>query len=449
MKIVFLTPGTGSYYCGACMRDSTLARELHHAGHDVTIAPMYLPLMLDESTVPGLEKTPVFFGGINVYLQQKLSLFRKAPAVLDRLLNGPGLLRWAARHSHMTSAREHGEMTLQMLRVEASPFQKEWDKLANWLEQEKPALVCLSNALLAGFTTELKRRLRVPVLTFFQGEDSFLDGLPEPYRSDCWSELAARLSASDALVAPSRFYANFMQERLGLPPGAIDVVHNGIRLEGYQRGAGVPSVIAEAQARDAPATPTIGYLARMIQEKGLELLVDAFFILARDLGDTQTRLAIAGAATAGDARLIEILKRRIAGADLEARVSWSPNLTREQKVSFLHGLTLFSVPAVYAEAFGLYVIEAMACGIPVVQPAASAFPEIVGATGGGVCVPPGDARALAHAWQELLNDPARCVAMGTAARLGVEKHFSARTMGEQFLHVAERFSRAAGKTEKT
>ncbi len=432
MKIVFLTAGTGSYYCGACMRDNTLARELHRAGHDVTIAPMYLPLTLDETTLAGAENVPVFFGGINVFLQQKLAFFRKTPAAFDRLLNSAGLLRWAARHSHMTSARTHGEMALDMLNVDASQLRKELDKLLDWLgDIAKPDLVCLSNALLAGFTPELKRRLGAPVALFFQGEDGFLDGLPEPYRTQCWAALARHLPASDALLAPSRHYADFMTRRLGLAPDAVEVVPNGIDLNGY------------SVADPPPATPTIGYLARMCREKGIELLVAAFILLARDLGDTTTRLRIAGAATEGDQRLIAQLKSRLADAGLAPRVEWRPNLTREEKIAFLRGLTLFSVPTIYEEAFGLYVVEAMACGIPVVQPDAASFPEIVGATGGGICVPPKDAAALARAWQQLLADAPRRAALGRAGRLGVEKLFSAPSMSAQFGLVASRLTRAA------
>jgi glycosyltransferase involved in cell wall biosynthesis len=432
VKIVFLTPGTGSYYCGACMRDNALARELLRDGHDVTIAPMYLPLILDDAALPGLEQVPVFFGGINVYLQQKLSLFRKTPAAIDRLLNRAGLLRWAARHSHMTSAREHGEMTLEMLNVETSRFSKEWDKLVAWLDHVgKPDLFCLSNALLAGFSAELKKRFDAPVVVFFQGEDTFLDGLPEPYRTNCWTALEQRISAADLLLAPSQYYGRFMAERLALPPGTIEVVPNGISLDGYK------------PAPAEPAQPTIGYLARMCREKGLPLLVEAFIFLARELGDGMTRLKIAGAATAGDERLIGELKRQIERAGLSARVEWTPNLSLEQKITFLRGLTLFSVPAVYAEAFGLYVIEAMACGVPVVQPDASAFPEIVAANGAGICVRPQSAEALARGWQELLADPTRRAKLGTAGRLSVEKRFSARTMSVEFCQAVSRLVRTA------
>jgi glycosyltransferase involved in cell wall biosynthesis len=469
MKIVFLTAGTGSYYCGACMRDNALARELHRAGHDVTIAPMYLPLILDEATLDSSRGVPVFFGGINVFLQQKLALFRHTPAWFDRLLNGTGLLKWAARRSHMTSARTHGEMALQMLEVDASPLRKELDKLMEWLAViEKPDLICLSNALLAGFTAELKRRLRAPVAIFFQGEDTFLDGLPEPYRTQAWAALKARLPAADLLISPTRFYADYMAPRLGLEASAIAVVPNGIDLAGYNgmsipSGMGslpaealgegrVPPMSSETSApepgRDARATsspsspPAIGYLARMSRDKGLDQLVTAFIALARDLGDTTTRLHIAGAATAGDEPFIAQMKQRLAAAGLADRVEWHPNVTRERKIAFLRGLTLFSVPTAYPEAFGLYVVEAMACGVPVVQPDAAAFPELIATTGGGLCVPPRDPAALARAWRDLLADAPRRAALGQAGRLGVEKYFSAPTMAAEFLRATARLAPA-------
>jgi glycosyltransferase involved in cell wall biosynthesis len=124
-------------------------------------------------------------------------------------------------------------------------------------------------------------------------------------------------------------------------------------------------------------------------------------------------------------------------------VAWSPNLTREQKLDFLRSLTLFSVPAIYPEAFGLYLIEAMACGIPVVQPDSAAFPEIIGLNGGGICVPPHDPRALARGWQQLLGSASERAKLGAAGRLSVEKNFNARTMSEKFCQVTDRFARAA------
>lgn len=413
------------------MRDNALAIELHRAGEDVAILPMYLPLMLDEEPLEGLKETPIFFGGINMYLQQKVALFRKTPAWMDRLLNRTGLLRWAARHSHMTSAREHGKMCLEMLEIEESGFRKEFEKLLVWLEEiGKPEVVCLSTALQAGLADEIKARLNVPIILFFQGEDSFLDGLPEPYKSQCWQRMGERLASADMLVSPSQFYSHYMEERLGLSKGTIKVMPNGIKLEGYEPGDAEPEY------------PTIGYLARMCREKGLEVLVDGFIRLRRDIGREGVKLRIAGAMTAGDVPLVKKLKVRIEKAGLEADVEWLPNLSREEKISFLQSITLFSVPVTYPEAFGLYVLEAIACGVPVVQPDMASFPEIIEMTGGGVCVRNNDPNDFASAWDSLLSDPKRLEAMRVQGRRSIEDHYSAPQMAKHFLELTQAYQPA-------
>lgn len=427
MKITFLTAGTGSYYCGACMRDNTLVKALHGAGHEVEMLPMYLPMALDEDVLASARELPVFFGGINVFLQQKIPLFRRTPKWIDRLLNGPGLLRGAAKRSHMTSAREHGEMAVEMLRLESEgKLAKELDKLLAWLEANKPEVLCLSNALQAGMIRELKKRLHVPVICFFQGEDSFVDGLPEPFRDLCWQEMRERLPDAELLVAPSRFYAELMQERLGSPDLDIEVLPNGIDLEGY------------GPADDPAGPPVIGYLARMMKEKGLALLVEAFVLLRKDLGHPDCRLQIVGTTTKDNHPLVRELQERLAAAGLAEEVSWHQNVSREEKAGLLAGWSLFSVPATYPEAFGLYLLEAMASGVPVVQPDAAAFPEIVEATGGGVLVKPGDAAALAEEWRRLLNDPDERRTLGERGRRGARMLYSADTMRDRFTELARR-----------
>lgn len=413
------------------MRDNALAIELHKAGEDVAILPMYLPLMLDEEPLEGLKETPIFFGGINMYLQQKMALFRKTPAFVDRLLNRTGLLRWAARHSHMTSAREHGKMCLEMLEIEESGFRKEFEKLLIWLEEiGKPEVICLSTALQAGLADEIKARLDVPIILFFQGEDSFLDGLPEPYLSQCWKRMGERLASADMLVSPSRFYSRYMEERLGLPEGKIEVMPNGIKLDGYEA------------AKNAPEYPTIGYLARMCREKGLEVLVDGFIRLRKQIGREGVKLRIAGAMTAGDLPLINELKVKIRKEGLEEDVEWLPNLSRDEKITFLQSLTLFSVPVTYPEAFGLYVLESIACGVPVVQPEMASFPEIIEATGGGVCVQRNNPKDFSEAWDALLSNPERLREMREQGRHNIEDKFSAPQMSKKFLELTKAYQPA-------
>jgi glycosyltransferase involved in cell wall biosynthesis len=425
MKITFLTPGTGSYYCGACMRDNALANALIQAEHEAELLPMYLPLMLDEASQGMENETPIFFGGINIFLQQKFSMFRHSPAWMDRALNRPNLLRSAAKRSHMTSARTHGAMCLEMLKLDGDVFEKELKKLYSWINDTGvPDVLCLSTALQAGFAREVKKQWDIPILLCFQGEDSFLDSLPDEYRDDCWQLMSDRCRDADAMLAPSNSYARMMEERMGLVSGSIAVHPNGINLDGY----------SAPRKLDSPA---IGFLARMCEVKGLGLLVDAFIHLRTNLGDTSTRLKIAGAVTLGDVAFIDKLKAKLSTAGLTDSVDWHPNISRDEKLKFLNELSLFSVPVQYEEAFGLYAIEAMAASVPIVQPDHSAFPELVEATGGGICVPIETAVDLAGAWNELLRSPERLKEMGERGRLGVEKCFSMEAMKDSFIDVME------------
>ena len=182
MRIVQITPSAGgSFYCENCLRDAALVRSMRKLGHDILMIPLYLPLPTDESNLAG--KTPIFFGGINVYLQQKLLFFRRTPRWLDKLFDSPKLLKWVARKAGMTNAKDLGQMTISMLRGEKGRQIKELDRLIEWLQTQdnKPDVVCLSNVLLVGLAKRIKQRLGVPVVCLLQDEDGFLDGLSSPY----------------------------------------------------------------------------------------------------------------------------------------------------------------------------------------------------------------------------------------------------------------------------
>ena len=424
MNIAFLSPGTGSYYCGACMRDNALAKSLTAAGHEVSLLPMYLPMQLDDPEIA--PQSEIFFGGINVFLQQKIPLFRHAPAWLDHLLNAKKLLRAAAGRSHMTSPRDHGAMTAAMLDLAHSPFAKETEKLLRFLASNPPNLVVLSNALLAGFTPVLRQRLpQTKIITCFQGEDSFLDGLPEPYHSQCWKAMHRHLKDADQLIAPSQFYADLMRDRLGDPDLPIAIMPNGVEP--------LRDVPAAPDRSNAP--PVIGFLARMIREKGLEVLVDAFIYLRRNLDHPNAQLHIAG--STGDHQLVASLKNKLEAAGLTPHVTWSPDLSHPEKAAFLSRLTLFSVPAIYHEAFGLYTVEALAAGIPLVLPNASAFPEIITTSQAGQLVEPKDPIALATAWHALLDDAPTLTRFRENALRASRDAYSCDTMRDRFLEIAE------------
>jgi glycosyltransferase involved in cell wall biosynthesis len=417
-------------YCGNCFRDNALVAALRKRGHEVLMVPLYLPMTLDEESQAA--GTPTFFGGINVYLQQQSAFFRRAPKWLHSLLDSPFLLKLAAGRAAKTRAADVGELTLSMLRGEEGNQVRELDELVAWLKtQPRPDVVLLSNALLVGFTRKLKAELGCKVVCNLQGEDAYLDSMPSPLRERVWTLLAERCRDCDLFLAPSRYFGDTMAKRLGLPADKVKVVFNGISLEGYGDKWQVTGDTAASAAPLSPVTchpsPTLGYFARMCRDKGLDLLVETFIELKRRNAIPNLKLKIGGGCGPGDEPFVAQLKEHLRRARCLDDVSFHPNLTREQKVAFLQSLTVFSVPALYGEGFGLYLIEALAAGVPVVQPRHAAFPELVEASGGGV-IAEANAAALAAAIESLLLDPARAKALGEAGRRAVRERFTMEQM---------------------
>lgn len=399
-------------YCGNCLRDNALVGALRRLGHAVTMLPLYLPLKTDERDQS--EGAPVFFGGINVYLEQKAPLFRRLPRWLHDLLDSPRLLRLVGKAAARTRPEDVGELTVSMLRGEMGNQAREIDVLLDWLvKHERPEVISLSNALLVGLARRLRQQLGARVVVTVQGEEAFLDALPPADRDAAWAILAERLAETDLLIAPSQYYATRMSERLRLPRDRFQVVPNGIQLAGW-RPADAP-----------PDPPVLGFLARMCPEKGLDLLVDAYLILRRKGRIPHLRLAIAGSFGPGDANFVETQKRRLQAEGVMGEVDFQPNLDHGAKQEFLRGLSVFSVPAHYGEAFGLYLLESMAAGIPVVQPATGAFPEILGDTGAGLISKAGDAADLAERIEEVLSNRDLARRLGEAGIAAVADRYNA------------------------
>ncbi len=413
MRILYLTAGTGSFYCGTCLRDATLVKALRALGHDALLAPLYLPLVLEEE----LAAEPVHLGGINAYLASALRL--RLPRFVQDWLDSPRVLRWAASRSDMTGARGLGELTLAMLQAEQGSQAGEIAKLMDWLGAlEKPDVVLLSNALFVGLARPLTRVLGAPVLCSLQGEAPFLDALAEPYRRRAWETLAAAAREVAGFAAVSRYTAELMIERAALPRERVHVVPNGIELDGL-----VPAA--------PPRPPAVGYLARLCRDKGLETLVEAFVSLRGRGGSGDVRLIAAGAALKPDLALVGRLARRLTEAGLGDAFEFHPNVDRARKIDCLARMSLLSVPATYGESFGLYLLEAWAMGLPVVQPRHGAFPELLEETRAGVLCAPDDPAALAEALAGVLADPARARALGAAGRAAVERRFTSAHMARE------------------
>jgi glycosyltransferase involved in cell wall biosynthesis len=341
-------------------------------------------------------------------------------------------LRWAAGKAAKTRAADLGDLTLSMLRGEEGNQARELDELVAWLRKTQPApeIICLSNALLLGFTRRLKAELRAPVVCTLQGEDSFLDALPSKDRDSCVQVLKERAREVEAFIAPSRYFARVMTERLGLRPDRVHVVYNGIDLTGF------PNPHSSA-GRARQSKPTLGFFARMCKEKGLDTLVDAFILLRQNDRIKDLQLRIGGSCGPVDKIFVDSLRERLRAANLLGEVAFYANIDRTHKLDFLSSLDVFSVPALYGEAFGLYIIEAMAAGVPVVQPETAAFPELLKETGGGLLCKPGDPGKLAHAIEGLLRNPAQAQALGQAGARSVFEKFNAQSMAQACLQIFE------------
>jgi glycosyltransferase involved in cell wall biosynthesis len=244
--------------------------------------------------------------------------------------------------------------------------------------------------------------------------------------------LSERAKEADLFIAPSHYFANRMRDRLGLPGERVRVVYNGINLEGYETGSesrnSTGLVVAQgSHSGKGTAPPILGFFARMCREKGLDTLVEAFIQVRQKARIPNLKLHIGGSCGPADQTLVDSLRKKLRAAGLDGDTAFFPNLERAAKIAFLRSLSVFSVPAAYGEAFGLYMIEALAAGVPVVQPNTAAFPELVEVTRGGV-ICEGTTTGLAASIEELLLDPARVQALGDAGRRSVFEKFSAEAM---------------------
>ncbi|HET7292482.1 MAG TPA: glycosyltransferase family 4 protein [Vicinamibacteria bacterium] len=422
MRILQITAGAGGMYCGSCLRDNTLAAELLGRGHDVTLLPVYTPTLTDE---PNVSARRVFFGGISVYLEQHVPLLRRTPALLDALWDHPSLIQAAAGRGVSVDPRALGELTVSTLRGEAGYQAKEIRKLLRHLERQPPFdLLVIPTSLLISLAPPLKRALGRPLVCTLQGEDLFLEALGEPFRSEAKDLIRRHAGHVDAFVATSGAYADFMSRYLALRRATIHVVPIGITVDGHD---------AAPRARNGPLA--IGYLARVAPEKGLHVLAEAYRMLRLERGLPPARLEAAGYLAPEHKAYLAGVEGRLNEAGLAGEFRYHGAVDRAGKLAFLRRLDVFSVPSPYAEPKGLYVLEALASGVPCVEPRHGAFPEILGRAGGGLLFTPGDPGDLAARILELAQDPELAARLGQAGAAGVRRHFSSGRMAERTLEV--------------
>jgi glycosyltransferase involved in cell wall biosynthesis len=421
MKILSITAGAANMYCGSCLRDNALAAELMRLGHEVLLTPVYTPTKTDQ---PNVSRGRILFGGISVYLQQHAGFFRRTPALLDRLWDSRWALGAASQRSIPVNPRLLGDMTVSMLRGEGGPLAKEFRKLRDWLEQEPaPDIVNLPNTLLIALAGPIKAVTGAPICCSIQGEELFLESLAEPWRSQARGLIRARLDDVSAFITTSDFAARADAGYFGIPASKIHVAPLGVRPEAFLSADGA-----------ADGVFRVGYLARIAPEKGLHLLAEAWRSFRKNYS-APARLDAAGYLAPEHHTYLDGVQHRLTQAGLSDDFTYHGELTFAQKARFLAGLDAFSVPCIYDEPKGIFAIEAMASGVPVVLPRRGALTEHVERTGGGVLFAADDAEALAATLLELTRNPDQAKSMGRAARSGVEQHYTVTKMAEQTLAV--------------
>lgn len=428
MRIVQLTPGSGDqFYCENCLRDAALVRALRAEGAEVVLVPMYLPLSLD-SPAP-LERTEVFFGGINVYLQQKLGLFRRTPRWLDRWFDADWLLRQVSQKAGMTSARGLGEMTLSMLKGPRGRQVKEVDRLIEFLSspENKPDVLILSNLLLAGLAGPVKERLGCKLACWLQDEDGFVDGLGDPWAQRVWEKMAQLIPLFDLFLPVSRYFADVMAKRLSIPDEKIHVCPPGIDVSKYQPAAELPTV------------PTIGFLGRMCRANGLDLMEGVFHAILNAQGMRNVKLLICGGMTAADKGLVEGLKKAFHDGGLAEQAEFLHDFDFDVRLPFLRRLSVLCSPSHQGPAYAMNVLEAMACGVPFIAPKSGVYPEWADLTLGGVLYEPNTPDELQKTLHSLLTDSAKIKELGENGRRAVLEHFDIRKNAGRLKERLEQF----------
>lgn len=437
MNIMHIIPGSGgSFYCGNCMRDSKYVEALRKSDHKVVKLPMYLPVFADEHDLS--REVPVFYGAISIYLKQLFPVFRKAPAWVDRALNSKPMLRLASKFAGSTRAKGLEEMTVSMLLGEDGQQKDELQKMIDWIvENCAPDVIHLSNALLLGLAQQLGERLQKPVICSLQDEDVWVDVMKPSAAESVWKLMSKKAAHVTKFISVSDYYAGVMKEKMALPEAKVASIHIGVDPADYTF-----KPVSEKKRN-------IGYISRMCHENGIDILVDAFILLKQKEGFEDVNLVLTGGSTGDDKKLLSDIRHRIKEHGLQKQVEFHDDFEEQGLRDYLEKVSVVSVPVRNGEAFGIYLLECLVSGIPVVQPALGAFPEIVELTGGGVIYQENTPEALAQALEKLLSDPEEMNRLSRTGKEGVDKHFHIDVQAERTIKVYEQAIEANKKLVKT
>ena len=413
--------------CGSCLRDNILVKRLRDLDCSVILVPVYTPI-----TVEGEDSSDnaLLYGGISVYLEQKFPPFRYLPGFITKWLDYPGLVRSLTKKRKIEIEAENlGELTLSILRGEKGNQRQSLKRAVQWIKKEsKPDLINLTNLLIAGFVPSIKRELNSPVIVTLQGDDLFLDELTKSHRDLVISELRRLASHIDGFITFSQFYAKKMSDLLEVPEEKFHLVNLGVDTDEFNDFT-----------RHPVKDPTIGYFGRLAPEKGFHNIVDAFIEIHQEYNLSNARLCAGGWLSPADQNFFNQQIDKLKSANLINFFDHVGSLDLDKKKDFLGRIDVFSLPTTHEEPKGLSVLEAQACGVPVVQPDHGIFPEMLAETEGGILYDPMDSKSLAKEIVRLLKDKDYANQLGKTGRKKTFELFSAKRMAEETLQIYKQF----------
>lgn len=424
MKIAYLVPGSGdSFYCENCHRDRLYAssiRELEDT--EITAVPLYLPPIGEDF---GDEfENPVFFGAVSMFLRERVKMFEHLPSFMDKILDAPPLLRFAAKKAGTTRTEGFEETTLNMIRGNDQSRVKEISRLSKHLsENGKPDIIHLSNALIMGLAKQLKDVLGSKVICSLQNEDDWIDEMVEPYRSQAWKLIGEESVNIDKFISPSEYFKKLVVEKTGINPDQIEVIPSALEEHAFNN------------LTKKGETPAIGFYSRLSYPNGLDKLVDAYILIMKKGEIPGMQLHICGGYTADNKSFIKEQLQKLKSNGLDHLVKLYSAFHGKQKEEFFSSIDIMSVPVRKPDAYGLYILTANSAGVPVVQPATGAFPEIIEISGGGICYSPDSVEQLSKSLTDLMKDKEKLLSFSMEGRKRVPELLSTRKMAEGILKV--------------
>jgi glycosyltransferase involved in cell wall biosynthesis len=424
MKIVYLITGSGgSFYCGNCYRDMIYLRAIRNvAGITASAIPLYLPPD-DTNDESGLDKN-VFFGAISMYLREKVPFLRNMPAFFDKFLDSAPMLKMAARRSGTTNTEGLEDMTLSMIKGEKAFPEKELKRLVKYLtENGKPDIIHLSNALIIGLARQLKRYMDVKIVCSLLNEDDWIDEMVEPYQSNAWKLISEEAPNVDTFITPSNYYRELFISKTGCSAKNVQII---------------PLATDTRNLNILPKKnnyPAVGYFCRISSQNGFDKLVDAFIDLKADNKLPGLTLHVSGGFTGSDKPFIAEQIRKIKSHGLKSSIRIYPEFHGNSKEEFFSSIDIMSVPVRKHDGYGLYILEANASGVPVVQPETGAFPEIIGKTKGGITYSPDTVKDLSSALVKLFEDNDLRMRLAESGKENVLKFLSLSGMSDGLSRV--------------